>query len=199
MHFPVAEPPSTKEIQIDYISTWRAMSALLLTGKVRYIGIANFSPDQLDDLMKTTGIKPHLHQMELHPYLQQNDWISYHNARGILVTAYSPLAGTNPVYDPDDDVHPPEPLLKNPTITRIAKKRNCTPAQVALAWAKHRGVSSIPKTSHKERIRENYDSWKCRLSDKDMHNINALGAARWRYSNNSKAWNVTLYEGLEGV
>lgn len=199
MHWPVASSPSTSATQIDYISTWRAMSVLLLSGKVRYIGVSNFSPAQLDDLIATTGITPYVHQMELHPYLQQNDWISYHQARGIHVTAYSPLAGTNPTYDKHAVEDRPEPLLTNPTIKAVAKINKCTPAQVVLAWARGRGTSAIPKSSHADRIDENWKSWRCKLRGEDTDAINALGAYGWRYNNPSKGWGVDLYEGLEGV
>ncbi|KAF2156716.1 Aldo/keto reductase [Myriangium duriaei CBS 260.36] len=196
MHWPVGSSPSTPATQIDYIATWRAMAALLLTGKVRYIGISNFSPAQLDDLIARTGVKPHVHQMELHPYLQQNDWISYHQARGIHVTAYSPLGGTNPTYK-GGAKNAPVQLLKNPTVKAIAKGRGCTPAQVVLAWAHGRGTSAIPKSIHASRIEENWGTWKCKLEGEDYNNLNALGAMEWRYNNPSKGWGVKLFEGLE--
>ena len=123
---------------------------LLPKEKVSHLGVCNFSPAQLKDLIKTTGVKPFAHQMELHPYLQQSSWIKLHEKLGISVTAYSPLAGSNPTYDRDHGEGAPPPLLKNDVMEKVAKKRNCTIAQVALAWGMERGTSVIPKSNHEK-------------------------------------------------
>lgn len=81
--------------------------------------------------MLFVSVKPTYHQFRMHPYLAQNDWLKEQKKLGIHhVTAYSPLAGTNPTYDPGA----PEQLLKNKKIMKIAEERGCTPAQVVLAW-----------------------------------------------------------------
>ena len=200
MHWPVASSSSGKN-KISYLDTWEAMILLLETGKVRHIGISNFSPAQLDTLLNSTTHKPFAHQMELHPYLQQNDWLAYHDTHGIHVTAYSPLAGTNPTYDSNKpaDKAPPE-LLGSKAVKKIAEKRGCTTAQVALAWGMSRGTSVIPKSSHKARIEENFGSEECELEDGDYDVLAKLGKEHtYRYNNPSKGWGVDLYEGLEGV
>lgn len=196
MHWPASFPPSStsSKPEISYLPTWRAMISLLRTGKVRYIGVSNFSPAQLDALISETGVAPHVHQMELHPYLQQNDWIEYHEARGIHVTAYSPLGGTNPVYDPEG----PGALLKTEAVGKVANETGCTPGQVVLSWGRGRVGSVIAKSSRKDRIEENRKG--CGGLTRDHEDeINALGAEMWRYSNPSKSWGVELFEGLEGV
>lgn len=165
--------------------------------KVRNIGISNFSPAQLKDIIKQTGVTPAAHQMELHPYLQQSAWVATHKALGITITAYSPLGNTNPVFE--NGTFPP-PLLKNDWLTDIATARNCTPAQVALAWNIGRGVSVIPKSSHPEYIVENYESLKCKLEYEDLGKLRIMGRNFLkRFSNPSKAWGVKLFEGLDGV
>jgi len=189
MHWPVANDDIN---YINYLDTYAAMEQLLEKGKTRHIGVSNFSPHQMETLLDNTSHPPSVHQMELHPYLQQNEFIKYHAKHGIHVTAYSPLAGTNPTYD-----RGPTPLLENKVINKIADKRSCTPAQVALIWGMSRGTSVIPKTSHLERATENLHSVECILKKKDLEKIDALGEEHHRYNNPSKGWGVDLYEGLE--
>lgn len=94
MHWPVASTPHGDEI--FFVETWKAMIQLLQSGKTRHIGVSNFSPAQLEKLLNSTMHPPSVHQMELHPYLQQSEWVAFHKTHGIHVTAYSPLGGTNP-------------------------------------------------------------------------------------------------------
>ncbi|KAK4541358.1 hypothetical protein LTR36_008116 [Oleoguttula mirabilis] len=191
MHWPVAS--GTFGNSIEYRDTWAAMTLLVQNGKARHIGVSNFDPEQLKDLLNHTTHPPSAHQMELHPYLQQDDWLKFHEKHGIHVTAYSPLAGTNPTYDNTD----PTPLLNNTVLSKIAEKRGCTPAQVALAWGMSRGTSVIPKSQHKERITENFGALECVLKKKDVKKLDKLGEAAHRYNNPSKGWKVDLYKGLE--
>lgn len=170
-------------------------------GSVRHIGVSNFSPAQLQDLISDPRtLKPDFHQMEMHPYLHQNEFLQWHEKHGIDVTAYSPLANLNPIYNsPSNDDAPPL-LLDNEAIKEIAKRRSCTPAQVALAWGMQRGTSVIPKSAHEARIKENYGSVECELSFQDHDIIGELGYKYLkRYNNPSKSWGVDLYEGLDGV
>ena len=194
MHWPVAKTSSGNEI--SYLSTWNAMIQLVQSGKARHIGVSNFSPAQLSNLLRNTAHKPSAHQMEMHPYLQQNDWLSFHEKHGIHVTAYSPLAGTNPTYGSGA---PPQ-LLKNEDVLAIAEKRGCTAAQVALSWGISRGTSVIPKSQHGKRIGENWESQTCDLEKEDYKTLAKLGKEHtYRYNNPSKSWGLKLYEGLEGV
>ena len=213
MHWPVADGYFGKSI--DYRDTWSAMTRLLDSGKARHIGVCNFSPHQMEDLLNHTSNPPAVHQMEyvqsqyvfvlcqtyantarsgrIHPYLQQEDWIKWHEKHRIHVTAYSPLAGTNPTYDPGDPVQ----LLNSTVVKKIADKRSCTPAQVALVWGMARGTSVIPKTSHLERVTENFGALECVLKKKDLEEIDKLGKEHHRFNNPSDSWGVQLYEGLE--
>ncbi|KAK5118417.1 hypothetical protein LTR62_002931 [Meristemomyces frigidus] len=192
MHWPVAQS-SFGNNRIEYLDTWAAMGLLMEKGRTRHIGISNFDPSQLKDLLAHTSHPPAVHQMELHPYLQQRDWLDFHTKHGIHVTAYSPLAGSNPTYDQGDLPQ----LLNNTVLTKIAHKRGCTPAQVALAWGMSRGTSVIPKSQHAERITENLHSLACVLKEKDLEKLAKLGEERHRFNNPSKGWKVDLYKGLE--
>ena len=131
--------------------------------------------------------------VRMHPYLAQNKWLKTHEKHGIHVTAYSPLAGTNPTYDPGA----PEQLLKNKKIVNIAEKRGCTPAQAVLAWGLSRGTSVIPKSSHLDRITENFHALECVLKEKDLQKIDKLGKEHYRFNNPSSSWDVPLNQGLE--
>jgi len=198
MHWPVAAIPgkSTKE---EYVETWHAMEKLLDTGKVKNIGVCNFSPAQLNDLIALSATKPAVHQMELHLYLQQTEWVQWHQSHGIHVTAYSPLGNSNPTYGPPSLLDPPA-LLKNPLIEDIAKERGCTPATVALAWGLGRGTSVIPKSAHVERIEENFGAIDCELQYEDLKALTEMGRkSLTRFNNPSKGWKVGLYEGLDGA
>ncbi len=138
--------------------------------------------------------------MELHPYLQQRSWIKLHKKLGISVTAYSPLGNSTPTYDKGEEKENPPALLENEIILKIAEKRNCTAAQVALAWGMSRGTSVIPKSKHEKYIIENSEAAECKLKKGDLKKIEKLGK-KWlkRFSNPSESWEVELFEGLEGV
>lgn len=193
MHWPVAFSMFGKK-SISYTETWASMALLLQKNKTRHIGVSNFSPYQIQNLINGTGVKPSVHQMELHPYLQQQDFVDWHQQNGIHVTAYSPLGGTNPTYDEGEG---PTPLLGSKTVKKIAKKRDCTPAQVILQWGMSRGTSVIPKSIHKDHITENFHAPECGLKKKDLKKLEKLGKERKRYNNPSESWGLDLYEGLE--
>ena len=175
------------------------MERALDTGKVRHIGVSNFSPYQLQQLLQQTAISPAVHQFELHPYLQQVEFVEWHKANGIDVTAYSPLANLNPTYgSPGESKDAPPSLLVSQDITKIAKERGCTNAQVALAWGMGRGHSVIPKSQHADRIKENFASVNCKLEEEDYATIEELGKKYLkRFNNPSEGWGVSLFEGLE--
>ncbi|KAI9815766.1 MAG: hypothetical protein M1827_002162 [Pycnora praestabilis] len=195
MHWPVGSHGGKNEF--DYVETWHAMERLLHTSKVRHIGVSNFSPTEMAHLIKSSKTKPAVHQMELHPYLPQNEWVQWHHAHGIHVTAYSPFGNANPTYGPPSKDSPP-PLLENKAMRRIAKEGGCTTAQVALAWGMSRGTSVIPKSGHAERIKENYGALECDLEYEDFTDIAELGKKYLkRFNNPSQGWGVDLYEGLE--
>jgi alcohol dehydrogenase (NADP+) len=194
MHWPVASAGGKNTI--DYLETWHAMSAIP-SFKARYVGVSNFDPKQLKDLIAKSSVKPAIHQFELHPYLQQTEWVQWHKDNGINVTAYSPLANLNPIYG--GKATPPS-LLENEDISKIAKSRGCTNAQVALAWGMGRKTSVIPKSSHVGRIKENLESTECNLEKEDYSTIKGIANKHTkRFNNPSDGWGVPLYEDLEGV
>ncbi|OJD35201.1 aldehyde reductase [Diplodia corticola] len=191
MHWPVGSSGD-----YDYVETWKSMEKLLPT-KTRSIGVANFSPHQLKKLLRSSTVTPSVHQMELHPYLQQEEWVQFHQKHGIHVTAYSPLGNTNPTYRRSSQKKAPL-LVENPELERIAEQRGCTVAQVALAWGIERGTSVIPKSSHESWIKENFEAVECGLIDADMDKIEKIGDKYLaRFNNPSRSWGVDLFEGLD--
>ncbi|BCS22825.1 aldo/keto reductase [Aspergillus puulaauensis] len=159
IHWPVAFRHSTTSIQpidektglIDVIDvptkdTWAAMEALVAKGKVRSIGVSNFTREKIEELLKTAKIPPAVNQIEAHPYLQQRGLLEWSKEKGILVTGYSPLG--NNIYNIPRTVD-------DPLVIEIAKSLNKTPAQVLISWAVQRGTVVLPKSVTPERIQSN--------------------------------------------
>ncbi len=200
VHWPVAflpnTPPGRTIIDQDtsLIDTWRAMESLVRANLTRYVGVSNFSPRQLDTILKNCDICPFAHEFETHPYLQQQEFVDWHLENNITVIAYSPLANMNPTYKNKYPDLPP--LLEDDFWTELAAKKNVTPAQAILAWGRQRGTVVIPKSVHEDRIIENLGSLNVSFSDKELTLI-AEQDKRSRFNNPSKDWGVELFEGLD--
>ncbi|KAK9465672.1 NADP-dependent oxidoreductase domain-containing protein [Lipomyces arxii] len=168
------------EDQWDFTKTWAEMQKLLDTGKVRAIGVSNMSIANFEKLLAapTTTVIPAVNQVELHPYLPQEKLLAYCEAKGIHVTAYSPLGSTS------------APLQEDPIIQEIAKKAGKTPAQVLISWAITRGTSAIPKSVTPTRIESNFHDFV--LSDSDVAAITAIGKTTHKRMV-SPAWGVTIF------
>jgi len=144
----------------DFIDTWRAMEEILGSGRVRAIGVSNFQPHHLQRLFDETEVVPAVNQIEVHPYLTQDDVRAFDAEHGIANEAWSPIAQGA--------------VLDDPTITRIAERLGKTPAQVTLRWHLQRGDIVFPKSVTPSRIRENIDLFDFELSDEDVQAISAL-------------------------
>ncbi|KAL8750228.1 MAG: hypothetical protein Q9199_007208 [Rusavskia elegans] len=196
MHWPVGNAPDTGKSQLDYLQAWYAMEDIHKTGRVRNIGLSNFSPAQLEDIIDHSDTLPSVHQFEVHPYLPQSGWIEFQQELGISVTAYSPFANTNPTYKSGKD--DPPFLLINLDMLAVAAKNGCTTAQVALAWGMSRGYSVIPKSSHVDHIKENFGALDCQLDLEDLDRIDDISEKYLkRFNNPSKDYGVKLFDGLE--
>ncbi|MDR1584675.1 MAG: aldo/keto reductase [Prevotellaceae bacterium] len=147
--------------------TWQAMYKLKQKGLTAHIGVSNFNIPKLRGLVADTKIKPEVNQVEMHPFLQQNDLLAYCQEQSILVTAYSPL-GSRHLIKTDEGIH------SHPVIIDIARKHQCAVSQVILAWGMKRGTSVIPKSVNEERIRENFGALKIKLDGEDMEKISAI-------------------------
>ena len=146
----------------DYYGSWRAMEELYKEGKIRAIGVCNFYPDRLLDLCYNVEIKPQINQIERHPHYQRKEDLEIMGELGIQAQAWAPFAeGMKGMFD--------EPILKE-----IAEKYGKTPAQITLRWNVQQGVIVIPKSVHKERMRENLNIWDFKLEEADMMRIAQL-------------------------
>lgn len=143
----------------DYYGAWRAMERLYQEGAVRAIGVSNFSPERLVDLCMNQEIKPMINQVEIHPFFQQSEALNVMKDYSIVPQAWGPLSEAQ------------RDIFHHKLLVKIAQKHEKTVAQVILRWHFQRGVATIPKTIHPERMEENLDIFNFALTDKEMNAI----------------------------
>jgi len=144
----------------DYVSTWKALEEFKQDGRVRSIGVSNFQVAHLERLASETGTVPAVNQIEVHPYLTNEEVRAYDRAHGIATEAWSPIAQGA--------------VLDDPTIVKIAERVGRTPAQVVLRWHVQRGDIVFPKSVNRRRIEENFAIFDFQLDESDMAAITAL-------------------------
>jgi diketogulonate reductase-like aldo/keto reductase len=166
---------SLKKLQLDYLDLylihqpfgdvygeWRAMEELYKEGKVRAIGVSNFQPDRLIDLIIHNEIVPAVNQVETHPFHQQHDAQQFMIDNKVQIESWGPFAeGKNDIF-------------KNELLKSIGDKYNKSIAQVILRWLTQRGVVAIPKSVRKERMAENLNSLDFQLTAEEMDKIKTL-------------------------
>ncbi|GMV88790.1 MAG: 2,5-diketo-D-gluconic acid reductase [Chthonomonas sp.] len=146
----------------DVHGAWRAMEELLGAGKVRAIGVSNFHPDRLMDLIVHHDVVPAVNQIEVHPFHQQREAQNFLQENHVQVQAWGPLAeGKNN-------------LFHNETLVAVAQAHDKTTAQIVLRWLVQRNVVAIPKSVRRERMAENLDVFEFELTDGDMDAIASL-------------------------
>ncbi|XAS64574.1 aldo/keto reductase [Micrococcaceae bacterium Sec5.8] len=147
--------------QDKYVDTWKALIELQKQGRVKTIGVSNFTKEGLQRLIDETGVVPAINQVELHPFFNQADLREFNASKGILTQAWSPLGQGGE-------------LLESAVIGQVAAKHNATPAQVVIAWHLAVGNVVIPKSVTESRIRENYAALGVSLDETDVQAINGL-------------------------
>ncbi len=166
---------SLKKLQLDYLDLylihqpfgdvygeWRAMEEIYKEGKVKAIGVSNFQPDRLIDLIIHNEIVPAVNQIETHPFHQQIETQKFLQENNVQIESWGPFAeGKND-------------LFHNELLASIAKKYDKTIAQVVIRWLTQRGIIAIPKSVRKERMAENFNSLDFELSNEDMEAIKTL-------------------------
>jgi len=146
----------------DVHGSWRAMEELYRKGRVRAIGVSNFAPDRLADLIGFNEIVPAVNQVETHVFCQQQEPAAFMKEAGVQIESWGPFAeGRNDFFT-------------NPTLVAIATRLGRSVAQVALRWLVQRGVVAIPKSVRRERMEENFRIFDFELSSEDMTSIAAL-------------------------
>ena len=147
--------------QDKYVDTWKALIELQKKGRVKTIGVSNFTKEGLQRLIDETGVVPAINQVELHPFFNQAELREFNASKGILTQAWSPLGQGGE-------------LLESAVIGQIAAKHGATPAQVVIAWHLAIGNVVIPKSVTESRIRENYAALDVTLDETDVQAINGL-------------------------
>lgn len=170
----------------DYYGAWRALEELYAEGKLRAIGVSNFNPDRLVDICSFSRIKPMVNQVETHPHNQQKAAHEWMNKYGVVHEAWAPFGEGR------------GGLFTDPVLEKIAAKYGKTTAQVMLRWHIQRGIAVIPKSTHIERMRENFDVFGFTLSDEDMQAIAALDKEQSSFFShtdpNTVEWFVKMVE-----
>ena len=153
IHWPV---PS----QGKYVEAWKTLVELKGQGRIRSIGVSNFNPDHLERIIAETGEKPVVDQIELHPYFQQRDKRDFLTQNGIQIESYSPLGSGE--------------VLKDKSIAAIAKKHGKSVAQTIIRWHLQQGLIVIPKSTHADRMADNFDVFDFELDQDDIRQIDSL-------------------------
>ncbi len=150
----------------DYYGSWRAMEELHKDGRIKAIGVSNFHPDRLIDLILHNEVVPAVNQIETHPFNQQITTQRFLKENGVQIESWGPFAeGKNDIFN-------------NQILKTIAKKYNKTTAQVILRWLTQRDVVIIPKSVNKNRMEENFSIFDFELTKEDMHEIQKLDEER---------------------
>lgn len=159
-----------KELTENPEPTWRAMEDLYHSGKARAIGVSNFTIPRLQQLLSFANVKPHANQVEIHPFLPNEELLEFCKKNNILLIAYSPLGSQNQVPTTGERVS------ENPTLIKVAKGSGHTLAQALISWGVKRGYCVLPKSSNPDRIDSNFLDYE--MSDKDFEAINAVAKGR---------------------
>ena len=147
--------------QDKFVDTWKALIELKKRGRVKSIGVSNFTVEGLQRIIDETGVVPAINQVELHPFFNQAELRAFNASKGILTQAWSPLGQGGE-------------LLENATVAEIAAKHDATPAQVVIAWHLAIGNVVIPKSVTESRIQENFAALSVTLDAADVEAINGL-------------------------
>jgi 2,5-diketo-D-gluconate reductase A len=157
IHWPVPQ-------RDKYVEAFKTMVELRDQGRIKSVGVSNFNQDHLERIIGETGVVPVVNQIELHPGYQQRDKRDFHEQHKIRIESYSPLGTGN--------------WLDDRTIGDIARKHGKSPAQVMIRWQLDQGLIVIPKTTHLERILENFDVFEFALDADDHAKIKSLDNPR---------------------
>ena len=146
------------------------MEALYYSGKARAIGVSNFTIPCLERLLSFSSVLPAVNQVEIHPFLPNQELLDYCNARNILPVAYSPLGSQNQV------PHTDEKVSENKSLNEVARRSGHTLAQTLIAWGIQRGYPVLPKSATPMRIESNFEDYE--LSEEDSKIVNEVAKGR---------------------
>jgi methylglyoxal/glyoxal reductase len=142
------------------LQTWKGMEKILEDGKVKAIGVSNYTIAHLEELQAESNIMPAVNQIEFHPYQYEKEVLEYCKSKNIVVEAYSPLIRAK--------------KMKDPVLVKYAKKYHKSTAQLLIRWGLQNGVVSLPKSTNRKRIIENTDVFNFEISQEDMSVLNTI-------------------------
>lgn len=151
-----------KQLDMD---TWRAMEELYEAGKIRAIGLSNFLPQHIENLLQNGKIAPMVNQIEFHPGHTQEATVRYCQAHGIQVQAWSPMGRTR--------------VLKDPLVQELAQNHGVSAAQICLRYAVQRQIIPLPKASSMERMKQNQDLFSFELTQEEMFRLDTMPPTGW--------------------
>jgi alcohol dehydrogenase (NADP+) len=184
IEWPVAFKPGTQEVDssVTIAETWKEMEELVPWHRANHIGVANFAPADMEAILSVCTICPYAHEFELHPYLQQQEYVDWHLERGIKVIASSPLGDKS--------------VLQDPFWKALAESKNATVAQTVIAWGIQRGVTVTPDATTRSALEENIGALEIRFTQEEMEQI-AKQDRKTRFNNPGYEWGVELFKGLD--
>lgn len=182
VHWPIAYKPGVEFAtqreeyytyqDVPLSQTWAAMQDQKISGLTRHIGVSNFNQAKLSELFDLPGEGPEMNQVEMHPFLPQDELVAFCRANGLLLTAYSPLGSP----DSRGERHLQDPkLLENEVVLQIAGKYGVSCGQVLIAWSIARSIAVIPKSVNQARIVENFAAGSLVLDADDLAKLQAIG------------------------
>lgn len=176
---------------VDYIDTYKALEKVFKKGKVKAIGISNFSRAEVERVLKECEVVPAVHQMEMHPWLQQEEFAEFHRQEGIHVTHCSPLGNQD-----ETCADGPGRLIDDAVLYHVGNKHGRTGAQAALAWAIARGHSVVLRSKTTQRIYDNL--WgDFKLDQDDLKWIDRIDK-NLRFNDSSESFGYNFLTGLDG-
>jgi diketogulonate reductase-like aldo/keto reductase len=150
----------------DFLGAWKALEELYNEGKIKAIGVCNFTVEKLEVLKANADILPVINQIELHPIFQQKELQIYHRENNIITQPWSPLGNGN------------KSLLENESLKKIASKYDKTVAQIILRWHLQEGLCVIPKSVTLSRIEENFNVFNFELTEEEMNVVRSLDTGK---------------------
>lgn len=164
IHWPLPSAGYKEWEKLD-AETWRALEELYEEGRIRAIGLSNFLPHHIENLLRSCRIKPMTDQLEFHPGYSQEAAVNYCKSHGILVQAWSPIGRRR--------------VIQEPLVTSLAEKYGVSPAKICLTYAVQKGVMPLPKASTIERMKENIDIFNFKMDQEDIYRLETMPQAGW--------------------
>nr|XP_039261979.1 aldo-keto reductase family 1 member B1-like [Styela clava] len=161
---PKRDLSSSFDESIDYVDTWKVFEEIYKSGEVKAIGISNFNLLQLSRLLDYAQVIPAIHQIEFHPYLDQEKLLNFCKSKGIAVTSFSPFASPSRPWVVKSGIK----LFDDPVLKQLAEKYKKSVGQVILRYLADRGTSVIPKSENPKRIQENLEIFDFLIDDRDL-------------------------------